>query len=814
MPNVMDLFEDIQRPTKRRKVNGKYPLSTLSSPSRSNHAPKSAIPNHNLQNESLNSPGENRQLGKDYSRSKTTFIDSTTGGDIETDGSADEEGQSAPSADSAYHSMSTLDEASEVQEEVEATPSRRKTRSTGTQSHRDDAINDSIIVVDQSALKNPGRENPAYTQTRETGVLEAKKNANKQGPKTQLDIEPSADDQCFEDEDHHPIRSGKRQRRKSQKYLMSMPEATPKNATPVHTPRKRGRPRKLPAPTSLELNRNSSEILVDDKSGNADSEIILLKDKDTERQSGSIEIQPVGHVSSPPSRKRGRPPKAKATVASPFDDTTTQSTVTVHQQHKEGQTTMAHLGALQNLLQDAIYQESLTLLKTQIMNTLTGKRRNTLVGLDEEYQKVHQLIEQTIVAGEGNSMLVIGARGSAKTTLVETVLSQMSAEHRDDFHIVRLNGFIQTTDKLALKDIWRQLGREMEVEDDTMGARGNYADTLASLLALLSHPTELSASEGNEDHTAKSVIFIMDEFDLFASHPRQTLLYNLFDIAQSRKAPIAILGLTTKVNVVESLEKRVKSRFSHRYVHLSLPASFLAFREICKSALAKQSSDSTLDTNTSFTHRMQKQESRFEKLHNAWSMYISSLLHEDTVMDQMLRQIYAQTKSVSSFFAASLLPIISTSPEHIPTGDDFALNALSHPDSKLHMLPSLSELELSLLIAAARLDIILDTDTCNFSMAYDEYTMLAGKAKLQSSASGAAALGGGSRVWGREVAMGAWERLESLELLVPVFGVGASGTSADVGRAGKLWKIDVGLEEIGASRLEMSSVMAKWCREI
>lgn len=42
----------------------------------------------------------------------------------------------------------------------------------------------------------------------------------------------------------------------------------------------------------------------------------------------------------------------------------------------------------------------------------------------------------------------------------------MSHEHKDEFHVVRLNGFIHTDDKLALKEIWRQLGKEMEVEDD------------------------------------------------------------------------------------------------------------------------------------------------------------------------------------------------------------------------------------------------------------------------------------------------------------------------------------------------------------
>lgn len=221
------------------------------------------------------------------------------------------------------------------------------------------------------------------------------------------------------------------------------------------------------------------------------------------------------------------------------------------------------------------------LLVTLVMEKLTGKRPIPLVGLDDEYSKVYQLVEQTVNAGEGNSMLLIGSRGSGKSALVNRVLKELSIDNRENFHVVRLNGFIHTDDKLALREVWRQLGKEMDLEEDALGK--NYADTLSKLLALLSHPSELAGEES--DQVAKAVVFVMDEFDLFASHPRQTLLYNLFDIAQSRKAPIAVLGLTTKIDVSESLEKRVKSRFSHRYVHLSVAKNFQAFQEICKSAL-------------------------------------------------------------------------------------------------------------------------------------------------------------------------------------------------------------------------------------
>ena len=42
-------------------------------------------------------------------------------------------------------------------------------------------------------------------------------------------------------------------------------------------------------------------------------------------------------------------------------------------------------------------------------------------------------------------------------------------------------------------------------------------------------------------------MFVLDEFDLFAQHHNQTLLYNLFDVAQSAQAPVCVIGLTTRL---------------------------------------------------------------------------------------------------------------------------------------------------------------------------------------------------------------------------------------------------------------------------
>ena len=63
------------------------------------------------------------------------------------------------------------------------------------------------------------------------------------------------------------------------------------------------------------------------------------------------------------------------------------------------------------------FETHLRAVQRAVIDKLTGQRRIKLVGHDDEMQKVYQVVEQTVVAGEGNSMLVIGARGCGKTTV-------------------------------------------------------------------------------------------------------------------------------------------------------------------------------------------------------------------------------------------------------------------------------------------------------------------------------------------------------------------------------------------------------------
>ncbi|ORY62887.1 origin recognition complex subunit 4 C-terminus-domain-containing protein [Pseudomassariella vexata] len=468
------------------------------------------------------------------------------------------------------------------------------------------------------------------------------------------------------------------------------------------------------------------------------------------------------------------------------------------------------------------FERHLHTMQRVLIDRCSGSRRIKLTGQTEAYEKTFQLVEQTILAGEGNSMMIIGARGCGKTTLVETIVSDLAADNKEAFHVVRLNGFIHTDDKLALKEIWRQLGKEMAVEDDLVNKvrptlsrsqppetnamkTNNYADTLATLLALLSHPSEITGTE--EGLTSESVVFVIDEFDLFATHARQTLLYNLFDIAQARKAPIAVLGLTTRIDVVESLEKRVKSRFSHRYVHLCLPKSLPAYWDICKQGLSIDEEDiesEGFDTTLAGV----------EEFLQYWNENIEKLQKTPSFQDHLEYHFYT-TKSVPMFLTTWVLPLSAlsaTSPVLQVSSSSVLSVSLDAPDSKLHLLAALSDLDLALLIAAARLDIVAHTDTVNFAMAYDEYSSQMGKQRLQSASSGMLALGAGGRVWGRGVAAMSWERLVALGLLVPA-GIGGRSNAIHGGLEGKMWKLDVTLEEIPAA-VELPAFLGKWCSQI
>lgn len=245
--------------------------------------------------------------------------------------------------------------------------------------------------------------------------------------------------------------------------------------------------------------------------------------------------------------------------------------------------------------------ESLRLLQSSILSKLRGYQplisdtdKSPFLPCLESYEKdVRSSLERTVTEDEGNCTLLIGPRGVGKSTvsltyyltalgcpnlllcqMVQHIIEGLREKHgADGFLLVKLNGLVHSTDRLALRDIARQLCASHLLQDggaavDDDGASfTSHASTLASLLAILEPPSGSTSATTS----SKAIIFVLDEFDLFALRDaRQSFLYCLLDIVQShrRTGGMAVLGLSSRIDSLNMLEKRLKSRCQSRVLHV------------------------------------------------------------------------------------------------------------------------------------------------------------------------------------------------------------------------------------------------------
>lgn len=71
--------------------------------------------------------------------------------------------------------------------------------------------------------------------------------------------------------------------------------------------------------------------------------------------------------------------------------------------------------------------------------------------------------------------------------------------------------------------------------------------------------------------------FILEDIDYYVETTKQLLLYKILDMFGYLKIKFVFIATSVKVDIVDSFEKRIKSRFSHRMI-LFYEQSLEAFR--------------------------------------------------------------------------------------------------------------------------------------------------------------------------------------------------------------------------------------------
>lgn len=430
--------------------------------------------------------------------------------------------------------------------------------------------------------------------------------------------------------------------------------------------------------------------------------------------------------------------------------------------------------------------------------TTSGTRKVPLYQLESEERQLYKVLESTVKYREGKSVLLVGPRAVGKTTMINNCLLELQQKYDGQFLVIRISGLFEHDDKSAVREIARQLDLmadndedDLEDGDDEYVHRAGF-EKLSSNATMHAIMGILDRSRLEEDSKATDeqipLIFVIDEIDRYTTNARQTLLYNLFDIAQSSSketgSTLTIIGVTTRTTVREQLEKRVKSRFSQRVIQISKRRSVDDFCECVRTMLSVEGDES-------------------------WNQKVKDLLQ--TRGSQLRKMVVSNFYTVKdlNLVKNSLVPLVASGLAEVPAVEDNSLDAY-------RVMDTLSELELKLLVCSARVKAKSGVDKVNFNVVFDEYRELAKKQRTalrsQMETMGVSLRGEGYET-SRNLLLSCWERLADLGVMGDAMKQinGVSATSYTGGEFNKVYICDVQLDEL-MKHFKHVAWVEPWCR--
>ncbi|KAL5553036.1 hypothetical protein UlMin_040437 [Ulmus minor] len=308
---------------------------------------------------------------------------------------------------------------------------------------------------------------------------------------------------------------------------------------------------------------------------------------------------------------------------------------------------------------------------------------------DSNYSKMKFMISSSITEACNNSILLLGPRGSGKIAVLELVIRDLLLEYPDTISVIKLSGLLHCEDNCAFKEIARQLCVEHQLLFSKMAS---FDDNSQFMIAML--------RECGLAH--KTIIFVLDEFDLFAQG-KQRLLYTLLDAMQSVTSQAVVIGVSCRLDADQLLEKRVRSRFSHRKL-LFLPPSEEDMRKLLEHILLLPT-DSTLPHNyaVEFNAKLQNilSDERFKEMINSYTNHDSTVNHLVKFLFRAVSNMDLQTGFLSlENFKTALLTI--------------------QRQPKMECIKDCSILELYILVCMRRLE-IKEQNSYNFNSLMKEY---------------------------------------------------------------------------------------------
>lgn len=331
--------------------------------------------------------------------------------------------------------------------------------------------------------------------------------------------------------------------------------------------------------------------------------------------------------------------------------------------------------------------------------------------LADPHRELHSVLARTVENGESHMVLLVGPHGLGKTIVIDKALEELKPAEGNTFITIKLSGSLHATEQHAVREIARQLDVALSKEEsdaESTFERRAISDTFANILLTLEATSDAQKIAKYLKELPIRVIFIIDEIEKYTDTPKQMLLYNLFELIQNPKVPICIVGVTTKVNIRDLFEKRVRSRFSQRIITTQLAGLVEQFWENASAPLKIKSSESDQFSDKGYATR--------------WNENLDLLFNERTPLRNVIYRCFFTTKSIGQIKHASMLPVSKVSARNpFTSADDFVVYPKFTADGVEAKVATCSRLELMMVVAAARWVSKSENSNVNFNLAYNEY---------------------------------------------------------------------------------------------
>lgn len=192
----------------------------------------------------------------------------------------------------------------------------------------------------------------------------------------------------------------------------------------------------------------------------------------------------------------------------------------------------------------------------QILSTFSLTNYDILFPIfKDKYEEYRQIIMNVVESKSSDIILSYGNNNYVLKVFLDDILAKQQKLKKITYNTIKFNGYIHTTEEYVLKTLCHKLG-----VSTTRAGFDNLQRALETHFA-----SKTQASDNKE-----IIVIYYENFEHLMVKRKQILLYTLLELINA-STNILFIGFTANYNLVDQMEKRIRSRFSQKTIYITIP---------------------------------------------------------------------------------------------------------------------------------------------------------------------------------------------------------------------------------------------------